>query len=141
VLRQESVIEVTSQINSILEKIDDKTFVEMPIEEIQTLIKLTKPDPEESEHVWNSVAIADSVGQFAKLRDQTIGYVYVDRDRDLGARRRETAGILAGGEYTAVPGDKIALYILRTAESEKGHASWWPQVRFPDGAYAFAFAI
>jgi hypothetical protein len=31
--------------------------------------------------------------------------------------------------------------MLRTKASGKKHAAWWPQIRFPDGAYAFAFAV
>ena len=141
VLRNSSVISLTEEIDKKLAGIKNKNYGEMPIAEIQDLINLTKPDDSESEHVWNSIAVSDSIGQFAELKKQTTGYVYVDRDRDLGARRRETAGILSGGEFSAVPGDKIALYILRTSSDEKNGPSWWPQIRFPDGAYAFAFAV
>jgi len=33
--------------------------------------------------VWNQVAVGESLAQFATLREQSTGYVYVDRDRDL----------------------------------------------------------
>jgi len=68
------------------------------------------------------------------------GYVYVDRERGLKENRRETQGILDGGEAARVPNDKIALFLLRTRPIEKASA-WWPQIRFPDGRYAFAFSI
>jgi hypothetical protein len=141
ILRGSSVAASTERIDKKLEGIKSKTYAELPIEEIQALIGLTHPDGDESEHVWNSTAVSDSIGQFAKLKKQATGYVYVDRGRELGARRRETAGIITGGEFKAVPGDRIALYILRVDETDKQEASWWPQIRFPDGAYAFAFAI
>jgi hypothetical protein len=67
--------------------------------------------------------------------------VYVDRDRDLEESRRETAGWLSGEEFRNTPLDKIVLYIARTKAKGRNHAAWWPQIRFPDGRYAFAFAI
>lgn len=142
ILRDDSVKAATEKIDKMLAGIGDKSHAEMSIEDIRTLISLTKPDGGSSEHVWNSVAVAESVGQFANLRKQTLGHVYVDRDRELDANRRETAGVLAGGEYKNAPIDnKIVLYMLRTKARHKRNASWWPQIRFPDGRYAFAFAI
>jgi hypothetical protein len=141
ILRDDSVVPFTEKIDRRLEAIPDKKYAEVSIEEIKSIIALTKPDDGKSEHVWNSTAVAESISQFAKLHKQTSGYVYVDRDRELDATRRETAGVLAGGEFRSVPSDKIALYILRTKAAEDSKASWWPQIRFPDGAYAFAFAV
>jgi hypothetical protein len=85
------------------------------------------------------LAVAESLMQFAKLHKHKTGFVYVDRDRELAANRAETAGILTGGEYKSVPLDKIAIFMLRTTGG--GHPAWWPQIRFPDGDYAFAFAV
>jgi hypothetical protein len=141
ITRDESVKPFTEKIDKKLAVVADKAYVEMSIEDMQLLIGSTRPDEKESEHVWNPVAVAQSLGQFAKLHKQARGYVYVDRDRELDASRRETAGILAGGEFRNVPGDKIALYMLRTKAFRGNNASWWPQIRFPDGRYAFAFAI
>jgi hypothetical protein len=141
ILRDQSIKTTTEKIDKALEKIKNKGYAEMSIYELQSLIGLTKPDEEHSEYVWNSIAISNSIAQFAKLRNQVTGYVYVDRGRDQEAKRRETAGILAGGEFTAVPGDKVALYLLRMDSKRGKAAAWWPQVRFPDGRYAFAFAI
>jgi len=142
VIRDESVKALTEKIDKKLEGVADKGVIELPIKDIQELIGWTRPDHSHSEHVWNPIAVGESLGQFAKLHEHATGYVYVDRDRGLEESRRETQGILSGdGEYRSVPGDKIGLYILRT-KSKKGHsASWWPQIRFPDGRYAFAFAI
>jgi len=108
---------------------------------MQALIDLTMPDHRESELVWNPIAVADSLAQFAKLHKQATGYVFVDRERDLKESRRETQGILSGGETGQVPSDKIALFLLRTKASRGDNAAWWPQIRFPDGLYAFAFAV
>lgn len=141
ILRDESVKTSTEKIDKKLQNIADKDSAEMSIAEMQALILLTMPDQTKSERVWNPVAIAESLAQFAKLHGHTSGYVWVDRQRDLEATRRETAGVLAGGEFTNVPRDKIALYMLQTTASRGKYSAWWPQIRFPDGRYAFAFAI
>jgi hypothetical protein len=141
ILRDETVKTSTDKIDKKLADISSKGYAEMPIEDMQALIRLTMPDQTQSERVWNPVAIAESLAEFAKTHGHTTGYVWVDRDRELDATRRETAGVLAGGEFENVPRDKIALYILRTKANRKKHAAWWPQIRFPDGRYAFAFAV
>jgi len=128
-------------IDEMLKSIADREYLELPIATIKELIALTHPDPEAAEMVWDGLAIAESVGQCATLRGQGTGFVYVDRDRDLVGRRRETQGILTGGEAGLVPSTKATLFMLRTAEKDGRNAAWWPQVRFPAGRYAFAFAI
>lgn len=141
VVRDDRVVDSTTKIDRQLEEVANETAIELPIETIKSLIGLTVPDESASERVWNPKAVAESLVQFAKLHDHKTGYVYVDRDRKLKERRAETAGILTGGEFKRVPQDRIALFMLRTAESGKANAAWWPQIRFPDGGYAFAFAM
>jgi hypothetical protein len=141
IVRDETVKASTEKIDKKLAALIDKSYVEMPIEDMQVLISLTMPDQTQSEFVWNQVAVSESLGQFAKLHGHKTGYVWVDRDRELDATRRETAGVLAGGEYKSVPHNKIALFMLRTKADRKEFAAWWPQVRFPDGPYAFAFSV
>lgn len=141
VTRDASVASHTNKIDKILASIENKTYVELPIEDIQDLIRHISADTNASEHVWNPIAVAESVGQCAKLNEQKTGYIYVDRDRDLHERRRETQGILTGGEAGKVPGDHLTLFMLRTKPRGSDQAAWWPQVRFPAGRYAFAFAI
>lgn len=141
VLRDGSIKTLTAKIDKKVENIIDKNFAELTIQDIQELIGWTRSDPSESEYVWNSVAIAESIGQFAELRKQNTGYVYVDRDRGIEQSRRETQGIIEGGEVRQVPSDKIGLFLLRTKAVNGKNPSWWPQIRFPDGRYAFAFAL
>jgi hypothetical protein len=141
VLREASVKTFTARIDKIVEKIADKKYAEIPIAEIQSLISLTRPDEARSERVWDSVAIAESVAQFAKLRNHLTGYLYVRRDSELKADRRETQGIMDSDDYKNVPVDKVQLFMLRTKPDRAGQASWWPNIRFPDGRYAFAFAV
>jgi len=141
VMRDESVKSSTESIDKMLASFANQAYREVPIDEMKALIALTMPDPRESERVWDPIAVADSIVQFAKLHKHASGYVYVDRDRGLKERRNETQGILTGGEAGMVPDKRITLFILRTEGDPKDNATWWPQIRFPDGAYAFAFAL
>jgi hypothetical protein len=141
VMRDASVTASTARIDKIVAGVHDDHHAELPISTLQELIALTVPDQSESERIWDPVAIAESLGQFAKLHKQTKGYLYVDRERGLKERRRETQGILDSGEAARVPDDKIALFLLRTKPMGKLNSAWWPQIRFPDGRYAFAFAV
>jgi hypothetical protein len=128
-------------IDTLVEGIANRSFRELPLEMLQRLVGLTRPDDAASERVWNPVAVAESIGQFTNVRNQSTGYVYVDRGRGLLAARRETQGILEGGEAGTVPNDRVTLFLLRTESGSGREAAWWPQVRFPDGQYAFAFAV
>ena len=141
VLRDRSVKQNTSKIDDMLAKVANKGSIELPLSEIEKLINLTMPDPAESEFVWNPVAVSSSLSQLAKLLNQRTGHIYVDRDRGLKENRRETQGVISGGEQGELPNDQIALFMLRTKPERGEFASWWPQIRFPDGRYAFAFAV
>ena len=141
VVRNQTVTSSTDELDKKLAGIADKTCAEMPLKTLQTLVALTVPDETQSERVWNSIAVAESLGQFGQLHNQQTGYVYVDRHRGLKESRHETQGILTGGEASTVPNDKVTLFLLRTTPRGTRHAAWWPQIRFPDGGYAFAFAV
>jgi Z1 domain len=141
VMRDDTVQTSTEKIDKKLAGFKDDHHTEVTIAELQTLIALTMPDQRESERVWDPIAVAESLAQFAKLREQSNGYVYVDRERGLIENRRETQGILDGGEAARVPDDKITLFLLRTKADRGKNPAWWPQIRFPDGRYAFAFAV
>jgi len=141
VLRDDSVIPSTDALDKRLSRVADQAYIEVNIGDLQAMIGLTRPDEQASERVWDPDAIGESVVQFGKLRGQRTGYVYVDRDRDLKGNRHETQGILTGGEVRRVPKDKVTLFLLRTKAGRGTQASWWPQIRFPDGQYGFAFAV
>jgi len=141
VIRDDTVKVAMDKISKKLAAIPNKEYLEMPIGELQALIALTVPDQRESERVWNPVAVGESILQFAKLQGQKSGYVYVDRGRGLKQNRRETQGILDSGEADRVPADKVTLFLLQTGGAGSGVPAWWPQIRFPGGRYAFAFAV
>lgn len=141
IIRDDTVKASTDKIDKKLDTLADKSYAEMSIEDLHALIALTVPDQSQSERVWNPIAVGESLVQFARLHQQATGYVYVDRGREGKANRRETQGILTSGEDKTVPNDKITLFLLRIKAARGENAAWWPQVRFPDGRYAFAFAI
>lgn len=141
VMRDNSVVVSTQKIDKKLASFRDDQHVEVKISELISLVELTMPDHAQSERVWNPEAVAESIGQFAKLNKQKTAYVYIDRERGLKENRRETQGILDGGEAARVPADKVTLFLLRTKAEKGRNASWWPQIRFPDGRYAFAFSV
>jgi hypothetical protein len=141
IMRDTTVTGSTEKIDKRVSAIGNKEFLEVPIDEVRELIGLTSPDQRQSERVWNPIAVGESVVQCAKLRDQKTAYIYVDRDRGLREDRRETQGILDGGEAGKVPNQKITLFLLRTEGRRGENPSWWPQIRFPDGKYAFAFSV
>jgi Z1 domain len=141
VLRDGTTKAATDEIASVLSAVADKSYAELPIDQLCRLISLTMPDEKFSEHVWDPEAIRESLVQLAKLGKGTTGYVYADRGRGLKESRLETQGILTGGEAGSVPNDKTTLFLLRTKAEGGQHSVWWPQIRFPDGQYAFAFAV
>lgn len=141
VLRDESSARATRKIDGLLQEVANKTYTEASVERLVELINLTRPDEAQADRIWNTTAIAESLVQYEKLSGRGDGYLYVDRERDLKERRRETAGILTGGEGANVPADRITVFLLRTKAAGRANAAWWPQVRFPGGRYAFAFAV
>lgn len=141
VMRDETVKTSTEKIDKKLAGFKDAHYADVSIDDMRALLALTMPDQRESERVWNHVAVGESLSQFAKLHHHGTGYVYVDRERGLKENRRETQGILEGGEAERVPNDKVTLFLLRTKADRGKNPAWWPQIRFPDGRYAFAFAV
>ncbi|MEK6288031.1 MAG: Z1 domain-containing protein [Acidobacteriota bacterium] len=141
VIRDATSEVATGRLNEMLADVPNKQYKRIPLEELRQMIELTKPDESQSERVWDPVAVAETISQFATLRDQEEGYVYVDRGRELRENRRETRGVLSGGEAANVPDDRLTLFLLRTKAERGMSEAWWPQIRFPKGRYAFAFAL
>lgn len=141
VLRDTTIVKATKFIDDAVKNVGDKTWIEVPIQLVREIIEHTRPDSAESEHVWNAPAIAGSITQCSKLLHHKTAYVYVDRGRKLRENRRETQGILDGGEANTVPSDKLTLFLLRLEPRTQEQAAWWPQIRFPVGRYALAFAV
>lgn len=141
VLRDDAGAKHTSKLDKLLSGVADKSHAEFSIADIKELIKLTVPDPATAERVWDPIAVAASLERCAEIQKYDTGYVYVDRDRDLREPRRETQGLLTGGEVRTVPDDRVTVFMMRTKAYGKHQSVWWPQIRFPSGRYALAFAI
>lgn len=141
VMRDPASQAFSRKLDDLVASVPDKRFIEMSLEDLRRLIELTVPDQRASERVWDPLAVAESISQFAVLHGQDQGYVYVDRERGLKEKRRETQGILDSGEAAKVPDHKVTLFLLRTKAEQGMIESWWPQIRFPKGRYGFAFAI
>lgn len=141
VLRTSAAAASNEWIDDVLEDVASKGTAVVSIKEACAIIEHTTPDPSTSEHIWNAEAVAGSVTQFAKLHKVNEVTIYVDRDREGRATRGETQGILTGGEEGKIARDKLALFLLRQKPRAGEVAAWWPQIRFPAGRYAFAFAI
>lgn len=141
IVRDATCTKNTNEIDRALGSVMDKSYVSLPISDMRHLILLTMPDHRFSQRVWHADAIAESLKQCADIIGQDSGYVYVDRGRDLREARRETAGVLSGGEAGLVPSDRPTLFMMRTKAYGRNEATWWPQIRFPSGRYALAFSI
>ncbi len=141
ILRDSRVAKSTLEIDRIVEHISDRSFAEMPLASVEAILAHIVPDEGESEHIWDTEAIIGSIQQFATLFSHETAYVYVARSRGLRQSRRETQGILDSGEASIVPSDKLTVFLLRIDPLQNESPAWWPQLRFPSGKYAFAFAI
>jgi hypothetical protein len=141
VLRDDVGAKHTAKLDKLLADIEDKNYEEFSIDVIEQLIRLTVPDPNQSERIWDPQAVAESLKQCSDILGLKSGYVFVDRERDLREPRRETQGVLSGGEAGTVPADRVTVFMMRTKPYGKHQAVWWPQIRFPAGRYALAFAI
>ena len=141
ILRDSTTVGATKKLDDQFIAVKNKTYVELPIKDILAILHLIKPDEKEAEQIWNVGAMIASIEQYANIHNQTTGQVYIDRERGLKERRHETQGILTGGELANVPAGLVTLFLLRTTAHTKSNSAWWPQLRFPKGQYAFAFAI
>jgi hypothetical protein len=141
ILRTAAIEPNVRKLDKLTEDIPDKKFKVVKVNEAIEMIQLCIPDETKSEGVWDVEAIAASLHELRTIIGKDSVRVYVDRDRNLNADRRETQGNLSGGEITAVPGDLPRLFLLRTKAGGASISAWWPEMHFPEGAYAFAFAV
>ncbi len=91
VKRDDSVASATNAINTIVAGIANRGHAEMAIETLRDLIKMTVPDQSVSEKVWNPVAVAESIGQFARSgarRQASFTWTADEDSRKVDARPR-----------------------------------------------------
>jgi len=111
------------------------------VDRILELIAKCEADPQYGTQLWNPESLRAALDMLKKMRGNK-AYLVVRRGRDLKQPRRETQGILAGGEDALAPQDATTLFLYRQNATPKGEAEvWWPQLRFPDGNYVLAFSF
>ncbi len=141
VIRDRSTAHATARIDKLVAPYASKTVSEIPITLLQDILSECMPDQQYAQRVWDTTAILGSVRECGNLLGHARGYLWLDRDRGLSGPRRETQGILDSAEYKLIPRDKPALCLLRVLGNSADTPAWWPEMRFPDGRYAFAFSI
>jgi Z1 domain len=106
------------------------------------LLEKCKPDPKYGIELWDQKTLKAALEKLKTLKGD-MAYIVVRKNRDLKEPRRETRGILSGGEEALAPKDAPTLFIYRQNEvPAKGESAvWWPQLRFPEGNYVMAFSF
>src|SRR5262245_64094581 len=118
---------------------DYSTFSQTSIDELIRILQKCDPDPKHPIQLWNMAALKAALEMYARMKGDA-AYLLVRRGRRLAQPRRETQGILAGGEEALVPRDAPTLFLFRQDATTAGEAEvWWPQIRFADGNYVLAF--
>lgn len=141
-LRDESSKKNTAWLDNQLTAIgDDESAQIVTIDRIVELMEKCKHDPAHGTQLWNLASIKAAL-EILKQRSGDKAYLVVRRGRNLTQPRRETRGILEGGEGAVADRDAPALFMLRQDPTAKGEpAVWWPQLRFPDGNYVLTFSF
>jgi len=142
-LRLESVRKNTEWIDGNLSDFNDKAKgEETTIDFLIELLEKCRPDPEYEIELWDQKTLIVALEKLKSLRGSK-AYIVVRKSRDLREPRRETQGILSGGEESLAPKDAPTLFMYRQNEipGKKEIAVWWPQLRFPEGNYALAFSF
>lgn len=142
-LRLESARKNTEWVDDQLSNFNnEETCEETTIDFLIELLKRCTPDPKHEIELWDQKTLTAALEKLKTLKGDK-AYIVVKRGRDLREPRRETQGILSGGEESLAPKDAPALFIYKqNAIPGKGEiAVWWPQLRFPEGNYAMAFSF
>jgi hypothetical protein len=132
----------TSWLDSELGSIeDDDIYKTVTIDRVLELLEKCEHDPKHGAQLWNH----ESIRAALEMRKKTHGsraYLVIRRGRNLTQPRRETQGILAGGEDALAPRDALTLFLFRQDATSSGEVEvWWPQLRFPEGNYVLAFSF
>lgn len=141
-LRTSAVKKNTEWLDTQLAKFDDQGIgVEVTVDFIIQLLEQCIPDPQYGAELWNLKTLKVALEKLKSIRSNK-AYLVVRRNRDLNQPRRETQGILSGGEDALAPKDSPTLFIYRQNSNARGESEvWWPQLRFPEGNYVLAFSF
>ncbi len=140
-LRTPSVRKNTAWLDTQLATAKDGQFETTTVDRVLELLEKCEHDPAHGAQLWNRDTIRAAL-EMQKKKSGNKAYLLVQRNRNLTQPRRETQGILTGGEDQLVPRDAVTLFLFRQDATPKGEIEvWWPQLRFPDGNYVFAFSF
>jgi len=141
-LRTQDAVAATQYFDSALAVyLDDRPFYEVSVDILIELLDEVKIDPRYGYDVWQRNTIKAALESVRNLHGNR-GYLVVRRGRSLNEPRRETQGILSGGEDALAPRDAVTVFMYRQNENTRGEtAAWWPQLRFADGNYVLAFSF
>jgi len=141
-LRSAAVKKNTAWLDAELRPIKDSDgHKEITVDRVLELLARCEFDPQYGAQVWNPESLRAALDMLKKMRGGK-AYLVVRRGRDLRQPRRETQGILAGGEEALAPRDAVTLFLYRQDATPRGEVEvWWPQLRFPDGNYVLAFSF
>ena len=139
-LRSQEARSITESLDNRLKEYSDTVpHYVVTVEDLIDILDRVAIDPAHGRDVWQKETIRAALESVRSLYGDA-AYLVVKRGRFLNEPRRETQGILSGGEDGLAPRDSVALFLYRQNENQKGEcAVWWPQLRFADGNYALAF--
>lgn len=142
-LRTPAVRDHTAALDSLLAPFDAESAYPVSPELLVEIIGHCLPDPEHGTGVWHPATVQEAIRTLA--RPELCGdraFLIVRRGRALNEPRRETQGILSGGEESIAPRNAPTLFIYRQDAKKRAEAEvWWPQIRFPDGSYWLTFSF
>lgn len=140
-LRTKGASQHTTWVDEQLEKFKDTVgSYEVDVSFIQKLLEHCPTDPQYPNEMWNLKTIGAALEKLRSLRGNK-AYLVVRRGRALQEARRETQGILTGGEEALAPKNAPTLFVYRQNPTSNEVAAWWPQLRFPEGNYVLAFSF
>ena len=105
------------------------------------LLEKCEPDTNYGTDLWNKKTIKAALETIKLIQNNDRAYIVVRRGRRLKEPRRETQGIIAGGENTLARDDAPTLFMYRQDAVGSEIDIWWPQLRFPEGNYVLAFSF
>lgn len=141
-LRTAAAAKNTTWLDAELRSIKDSDgYQAVTIDRVLELLDKCEHDPKHGAQLWNRGTMRAAL-EIQKKRGGDKAYIVVRRGRNLTQPRRETQGILAGGEEALAPRDAVALFMYRQDATPRGEMNvWWPGLRFPDGNYVLAFSF
>jgi hypothetical protein len=105
------------------------------------LLEKCEPDTNYGTDLWNKKTIKAALETIKSIQKNDRAYIVVRRGRRLKEPRRETQGIIAGGENTLAPDVAPTLFMYRQDSVGSEIDVWWSQLRFPEGNYVLAFSF